>query len=68
MELFSPGHLFMVLLIILVVFGAGKVPTIARDLGKGIREFKKAMNSNFDDDEEDMPVKKTVKKASKKKA
>jgi sec-independent protein translocase protein TatA len=64
MELLSPGHLFMVLLIVLIVFGAGKVPTIARDLGKGIREFKRAMNTNFDDEEE-KPVKKTARKAKK---
>ena len=32
----------LIFLIIFVVFGADKLPKIAKDLGKGIKEFKKA--------------------------
>ena len=39
-------ELVIIFLIILVVFGAGKIPSIARDMGKGIREFKRAMSSD----------------------
>jgi sec-independent protein translocase protein TatA len=35
-------ELFLILLIILILFGAKKVPELARGLGSGIREFKKA--------------------------
>lgn len=35
-------ELIVVLLIILVLFGAKKIPELARGLGKGIREFKDA--------------------------
>jgi sec-independent protein translocase protein TatA len=35
-------ELFLILLIVLILFGAKKVPELARGLGSGIREFKKA--------------------------
>jgi len=39
----GPTELIIVLAIILVVFGAGKLPDIASSLGKGLRDFKKVM-------------------------
>jgi len=36
------GEMFMILLIVLVFFGANKIPELAKGLGKGIREFKEA--------------------------
>ena len=39
----GPTELIIVLVIILVVFGAGKLPDIASGLGKGIRDFKKGV-------------------------
>ena len=41
--LFQPMHLLFILVIALVVFGPGKLPELGAGLGKGIREFKKAM-------------------------
>lgn len=35
-------ELVLILLIILIFFGAKKIPELARGLGKGIREFKDA--------------------------
>jgi sec-independent protein translocase protein TatA len=45
-----PGvpELLIILAIIIMVFGAGKITSIARDLGSGIREFKKAKNGDSD--------------------
>lgn len=40
---FSPMHLFIVLLIVLVLFGGRKLPELMRGLGQGIREFKDGM-------------------------
>jgi TatA/E family protein of Tat protein translocase len=37
-------ELLVILFIILLVFGAKKLPELAQGLGKGIREFKKASN------------------------
>lgn len=38
----SGQEIFVICLIILLLFGANKIPEIARGLGKGIAEFKKA--------------------------
>ena len=35
-------ELLVILVIILVIFGAGKLPQIGEGIGKGIRKFKKA--------------------------
>ena len=39
---FGMGELIIILLIVLVLFGASRLPAIARALGKSIKEFKKA--------------------------
>ena len=41
--LLQPIHLFFILLIVLILFGPGKLPELGKGLGKGIREFKDAM-------------------------
>lgn len=41
--LFQPLHLIVILAIALIFFGPGKLPELGAGLGKGIREFKKAM-------------------------
>jgi sec-independent protein translocase protein TatA len=33
-------ELAIVLVIVLIVFGAGKLPTVAKQFGQGVREFK----------------------------
>jgi len=40
------GEMLVIFFIVLVLFGAGKIPQIAKDLGQGIREFKKNMNES----------------------
>ena len=39
----GPTELIVILLLVLVLFGAKRIPEIAQGLGKGIREFKKSM-------------------------
>ena len=39
---FGMGELVIILLIVLLLFGASKLPEIAKSLGKAIKEFKKA--------------------------
>ena len=41
--LFQPLHLIIILVIVLVIFGPGKLSELGKGLGKSIREFKKAM-------------------------
>lgn len=38
----GPTELIIILFIVLILFGAGKLPEIGGALGKGIRNFKKA--------------------------
>ncbi len=45
--LFQPTHLLLILLIVLILFGPGKLPDLGRGLGKGIREFKDAMKGGM---------------------
>ena len=39
------GELLIILLIVLLIFGAGKLPQIGDALGRSIRNFKRASNS-----------------------
>lgn len=45
-------ELLVIFGIALLLFGAGKIPEIARSLGKGIKEFKKAGKEILDEEEE----------------
>jgi sec-independent protein translocase protein TatA len=40
----GPFEIIAILLVVLLLFGAKRIPEIARGLGKGIREFKDATN------------------------
>ena len=40
MGLFSPNHLLLIALIVLLLFGGKKIPELMRGFGKGMREFK----------------------------
>lgn len=44
----GPMELFIVLLIVLVLFGAKRLPEMGASLGKGIREFKHGLSSDTD--------------------
>ena len=37
-------QILLILLIVLILFGRGKLPALAEDLGKSVRLFKKGMN------------------------
>ena len=37
-------EMFIILAIVLIVFGAGRLPNVMRDMGSGVREFRKAQN------------------------
>jgi sec-independent protein translocase protein TatA len=42
--LFQPMHLLVILIIVLIIFGPGKLPELGNSIGKAIRGFKKAMD------------------------
>ncbi|HEV2922644.1 MAG TPA: twin-arginine translocase TatA/TatE family subunit [Solirubrobacteraceae bacterium] len=41
----NPTHLLLVFLVVLLIFGAKRLPEIGRGLGSGIHDFKKALTS-----------------------
>lgn len=43
------GEIILILLVVLILFGSKKIPELAQGLGKGIREFKKAMRDVEDE-------------------
>jgi sec-independent protein translocase protein TatA len=62
--LFQPTHLLLILAIVLILFGPGKLPDLGRGLGKGIREFKDAMKGGVTN-ESSSPTIQVVKKSEK---
>lgn len=42
--IFQPMHLIVILVIVLIVFGPGKLPELGSAIGKAIKGFKQAMN------------------------
>ena len=46
-------EVFIILLIVLLLFGGKKLPEIAKGLGKGIKEFKKASKEDDTEDQEE---------------
>jgi len=55
-------EIILILLVILVLFGAKKIPELAQGLGKGMKEYKKSLK----DVEEDIKVSDEDKKTSNK--
>jgi len=55
MEGFGIDKLLLILVIVLVLFGARRVPEIGASIGKGIREFKKGMKDLGNGEVEDAP-------------
>lgn len=45
----GPLEIVLILLVILLLFGAKKIPEIAKGVGKGMKEFKKAVKEVEDD-------------------
>jgi sec-independent protein translocase protein TatA len=43
-------ELFVILLIVLVLFGSSKIPEMMKGLGQGIKEFKKGMHEEPGDE------------------
>jgi len=57
--LFQPMHLIIILVIVLIVFGAGKLADVGGALGKSVKEFKESTS-----DLKDGPSKEPIQSAS----
>ncbi len=57
----GPWEIGLILVIILIVFGVGKLPQVGGAIGKGLRSFRKGQ-AGEDEEEETKPKEKTTKK------
>ncbi|WP_263367611.1 Sec-independent protein translocase subunit TatA/TatB [Edaphobacter bradus] len=48
-ELFTPTHLIVLAIVVLVLFGGKKLPELGKGLGEGLRGFKEGMKGVTDD-------------------
>jgi sec-independent protein translocase protein TatA len=49
---FSPVEIGMILLVVVLIFGANKIPQLGKGIGEGIRNFKSAFKEIQKDPEE----------------
>lgn len=60
----SLTHLIITLVVILIIFGAGRLPRVMSDLGKGIKNFRNELKAE-DPEEEDKPQARRLKHEKK---
>lgn len=63
----SPWQIMIILLVVVVLFGASKLPQIGDGMGKAIRNFKKGMKEIDSDVEDITPAKKIEEKKEEEK-
>lgn len=54
------GELAIILVIVLLLFGAGKLPKVMSDLGKGMKSFREGMKGEGEDETPPSVTKKDV--------
>ncbi len=50
-----PWQLVLILLVVFIIFGASRLPEFGRGLGEGIRNFKKALSGETEEEKKDKP-------------
>ena len=48
-------QILLILIVVLVLFGAGKLPGVMGDLGKGLRNFKEGLKGGEEDKNKEPP-------------
>ena len=46
MDILSPSHLIILLIIVLIIFGPSKLGDVGGAVGKAVKDFKRAMNDD----------------------
>ena len=52
----SPGHIILILAVVLLLFGGKKIPELMKGLGQGVKQFKNASKGEVDSKEESKPT------------
>jgi sec-independent protein translocase protein TatA len=55
----GPTELIIILVIVLLLFGPGRIAKIAGELGRGVRSFKDGINPDAEGETEESPEKKS---------
>lgn len=55
-------ELLIILVLVMIIFGAGKLPQVGNSLGKGLRNFKKGMSEAEEDEIEEAKIEKISEK------
>ena len=58
----GPWEIALIVLVILIVFGVGKLPQVGGAMGKGLRAFKKGQSGDDEEEEKSSPAKKATRK------
>ena len=61
----GPWEIGLILAVILIVFGVGKLPQVGGAIGKGLRAFRKGQRGEEDEEESRKPKRKVTKKIAK---
>ena len=61
----GPLEIGLIVLVILIVFGVGKLPQVGGAIGKGLRAFRKGQAGEDEEEEEEQPKRKATKKVEK---
>ena len=57
----GPGQIVLIVVLVVVLFGGKKIPELMRGVGRGMKEFKDAMNKDYTNDDDFLaPPKKRI--------
>lgn len=62
---FGATEIIIIIAVLVLFFGAKKIPELARGIGEGMNEFKKATKDELDNDSSDSSEQKEVNQAKK---
>jgi sec-independent protein translocase protein TatA len=62
MNLPGPTELIIVFLIVILLFGVGRISKISKEMGSGIRAFKEGLQGDNDDEKEEPITKESASK------
>jgi sec-independent protein translocase protein TatA len=54
----GPWQIVIIVLVVVLLFGAKRIPQLMKSLGQGMKEFKNVTKLNYDSDEKEIDAKK----------
>lgn len=60
----GPWEIALILLVVLIIFGVGKLPQVGGAIGRGIREFRRAQQGQIDEQEKKLTKRKVGKNST----